>query len=228
MQMNTNKNNSSILSILTNFGCHFSCPYCVYRENGINIPFTNAKTFNWEQLEEQFKLHKGELISLSGGGDPLWNYGNKNSIEFYKKLCKLMIKYKCKLELHTSIIDYNIPVYDLCKRVVFHLQSPMQIRNINEFLFPYGLNKPIIRVVFVVQKYYTQNIVNTIVKECKDNNINELSFRQMINSDGSVDYTLYDFLKEGHKKDWYYIEQNDYNEYFVQDHIEKEYLKIKA
>ena len=118
----------------------------------------------------------------------------------------------------TSPPSFNLWVVD----------SPMQIRNINEFLFPYGSNRPIIRVVFVVQKYYTQNIVNTIVKECKDNNINELSFRQMINSDGSVDYTLYDFLKQGHKKDWYYIEQNDYNEYFVQDHIEKEYLKIKA
>ena len=49
----------------------------------------------------------------------------------------------------------------------------------------------------------------------------------MIKADGTTDYTLYDYLKEGHMKDWYYIEQQDYNEYFVQDHLEREYLAIK-
>ena len=34
-------------------------------------------------------------------------------------------------------------------------------------------------------------------------------------------------IEKGHGKLWYYIEQNDYNEYFVQDHIETEYLEIK-
>lgn len=49
----------------------------------------------------------------------------------------------------------------------------------------------------------------------------------MIGNDGEKKYYCHDLLKEGHTKNWYYIEQCDYNEYFVIDHIEREYLNIK-
>lgn len=214
-----------MLSILTNFGCHFSCRYCVYRENKINIPYTNYKTFGWNELEIELKKHKGELVSVSGGGDPLYNYENKENQLWFDKLFKLLYKYNCRLELHTSFLIEEFP-YDKCERVVFHLTMPTQIGLINNRLFK--LPK-YVRVVYVVQDYYTKAMINQIVKYTKDdkNAINELSFRQMIGSNGETKYYLHDFLKNGHKKDWYYIEQEDYNKYFVQNHIEEEYLNIK-
>lgn len=215
-----------MLSILTNFGCHFACSYCVYRDNKINIPFTNVDTFGWIQLEEELKKHKGEEVSISGGGDPLYNYDESNNRAFYDKLFALLKKYDCKLELHTSIFNPRFP-YDNCERVVFHFTVPNQIKML------YYTDRLVclpskVRVVYVVQEHYTRHLVNEIVKEvsaCEE--ITELSFRQMIKADGTTDYTLYDYLKEGHMKDWYYIEQQDYNEYFVQDHLEREYLAIK-
>lgn len=215
-----------MLSILTNFGCHFACSYCVYRDNKINIPFTNVDTFGWIQLEEELKKHKGEEVSISGGGDPLYNYDESNNRAFYDKLFALLKKYDCKLELHTSIFDPRFP-YDNCERVVFHFTVPNQIKML------YYTDRLVclpskVRVVYVVQEHYTRHLINEIVKEvlaCEK--ITELSFRQMIKADGTTDYTLYDYLKEGHMKDWYYIEQQDYNEYFVQDHLEREYLAIK-
>lgn len=215
-----------MLSILTNFGCHFACSYCVYRDNKINIPFTNIDTFGWIQLEEELKKHKGEEVSISGGGDPLYNYDESNNRAFYDKLFALLKKYDCKLELHTSIFNPRFP-YDNCERVVFHFTVPNQIKML------YYTDRLVclpskVRVVYVVQEHYTRHIINEIVKEvlaCEE--ITELSFRQMIKADGTTDYTLYDYLKEGHMKDWYYIEQQDYNEYFVQDHLEREYLAIK-
>lgn len=215
-----------MLSILTNFGCHFACSYCVYRDNKINIPFTNVDTFGWIQLEEELKKHKGEEVSISGGGDPLYNYDESNNRAFYDKLFALLKKYDCKLELHTSIFNPRFP-YDNCERVVFHFTVPNQIKML------YYTDRLVclpskVRVVYVVQEHYTRHLINEIVKEvlaCEE--ITELSFRQMIKADGTTDYTLYDYLKEGHMKDWYYIEQQDYNEYFVQDHLEREYLAIK-
>lgn len=215
-----------MLSILTNFGCHFACSYCVYRDNKINIPFTNTDTFGWIQLEEELKKHKGEEVSISGGGDPLYNYDDSNNRAFYDKLFALLKKYDCKLELHTSIFDPRFP-YNNCERVVFHFTVPNQIKML------YYTDRLVclpskVRVVYVVQEHYTRHLINEIVKEvlaCEE--ITELSFRQMIKADGTTDYTLYDYLKEGHMKDWYYIEQQDYNEYFVQDHLEREYLAIK-
>lgn len=220
-------NNKRILSILTNFGCHWGCRYCVYRENGIKIKTTDFITFGWRELEEQLKLHKGELVSISGGGDPLYDYNKDThrSKEFYNKLFFLLNKYNCKLELHTSFLIEEFP-YDKCERVVFHLTMPTQIGLVNNRLFE--LPK-LVRVVYVVQDYYNKALINQIVKSVKDSNnaVNELSFRQMIGNNGETNYYCHDYLKEGHKKDWYYIEQADYNEYFVQDHIEKEYLNIK-
>ncbi|WP_125153646.1 hypothetical protein [Clostridium rectalis] len=216
-----------MLSILTNFGCHWSCRYCVYRENGINIKITDYRTFGWKELEEELKQHKGELVSISGGGDPLYDYNKDThrSKMFYNKLFLLLEKYNCILELHTSILIEEFP-YDKCERVVFHLTTPTQIGLINNRLFE--LPK-LVRVVFVVQDYYTNKLILQIVRYVNDNNnaVNELSFRQMIGSNGETKYYCHEFLKQGHMKLWYYIEQCDYNEYFVDDHIEREYLKIK-
>lgn len=216
---------NSVLSILSNFGCHWGCRYCVYRENGINIPKTDYRTFGWHELEEQLKLHKGELVSISGGGDPLYNYDRCDNQLFYKLLFELLEKYECRLELHTSMLIEEFP-YDKCERVVFHLTMPTQISLINNRLFK--LPK-LVRVVYVVQDYYTKGLVNQIVRYVNNNRnaVNELSFRQMIGTNGETKYFLHDYLKQEHKKLWYYIEQYDYNEYFVEDHIEKEYLKIK-
>lgn len=216
-----------MLSILTNFGCHFSCSYCVYKNNQINIPFTAHNTFGWDQLEEELKKHQGEEVSISGGGDPLYNYDEKQENKlFYHKLFELLDKYDCTLEMHTSILSSSFP-YNKCKRVVFHFSMPTQI---NMLYWRHSLIKlpDNVRVVYVVQPHYTKYIINQIVQQVKSNEeINELSFRQMINANGTADNTLYDYLKAGHMKDWYYIEQCDYNEYFVQDHIEREYLSIK-
>lgn len=214
-----------MLSILTNFGCHWGCRYCVYRENGIKIPQTNHSTFGWNELEQQLKLHKGELISISGGGDPLYNYQSNNSKLFYSKLFTLLEKYNCKLELHTSMLLENFS-YDKCERVVFHLTMPTQISLINNRLF----NLPkLVRVVYVVQDYYNKRLINQIVEFVQDKNnaVNELSFRQMINKNNQPEYYCHDYLKHKHMKNWYYIEQCDYNDYFVNNHIEKEYLSIK-
>ena len=219
---------NKILSIMTNFGCHWGCRYCIYRENGINIPSTDYRSFGWDELEKQLELHKGEVVSVSGGGDPLYNYNdeyNSNSRKFYDILFDLLEKYDCKLELHTSMLIEEFP-YHKCERVVFHLTMPTQISLINNRLFK--LPK-LVRVVYVVQDYYTESLIMRIAIDCNDNRnaINELSFRQMINANGQVEYYQHEYLKNGHGKLWYYIEQNDYNEYFVQDHIETEYLEIK-
>ena len=218
----------SMLSIMTNFGCHFGCSYCVYRENGINIPKTHVDTFGWTELEEQLELHRGELVSVSGGGDPLYNYDtNIENERFYNKLFILLEKYNCRLELHTSLISRWFP-YGQCERVVFHFTMPNQIGILRWLDSEIDLRTPTIRIVYVVQEHYTKHLINEVVKEVGFNrDVEELSFRQMINKEGQTEYYCHNYLKEGHGKSWYYIEQSDYNEYFVQDHIEKEYLKIK-
>jgi organic radical activating enzyme len=215
-----------MLSILTNFGCHWGCRYCVYRENGINIPHTDIRTFGWDELELELSKRQGECISISGGGDPLYNYQkSKLNKLWYDRLFELLDKHNCTLEMHTSFLIEDFPYYK-CERVVFHLTMPTQIQQVNRRL--YNLPKAV-RVVFVVQDYYSEGLINYITRTTleEDNAVNELSFRQCIGSNGETKYYCHDILKTGHMALWYYIEQNDYNDYFVGNGLQQEYLKIK-
>ena len=58
-----------ILSVITNFGCHGKCPYCIVRENEINVSTTTLNGLN--KLDYYLKYYNSKLISVSGGGDPL-------------------------------------------------------------------------------------------------------------------------------------------------------------
>ena len=42
------------LSVITNFGCHGRCPYCIVRENGIKVP--KSTVGGLDKLEDAITL----------------------------------------------------------------------------------------------------------------------------------------------------------------------------
>ena len=38
--------NDKYLSVITNFGCHYSCAYCIVKNNHLNIPKTTIHGLN--------------------------------------------------------------------------------------------------------------------------------------------------------------------------------------
>lgn len=63
---------------------------------------------------------------------------------------------------------------------------------------------------------------------CSDQ-IDELSFRQMVNSRYETEYYNDDFLKTGHNKGlWHYIRQKDYNIYYAENRIYTKFSEIEA
>jgi hypothetical protein len=62
------------------------------------------------------------------------------------------------------------------------------------------------------------------VKNSSD--IDELSFRQMIDNNYEEQHYLEDYLRLGHQKLWWYIEQCDYNLYYCENKIYTEYRRI--
>lgn len=82
----------------------------------------------------------------------------------------------------------------------------------------------LVRVVFVVTSDFTEDLIDRIVEEVKANpQIDELSFRQMVKPGYAIDHTCETYLRAGHRKDWWYIEQGDYNQYIVNDRISGRY-----
>ena len=69
------------MSVITNFGCHYKCPYCIVKENNLHIPKTTVAGL--DNLREALKVNGCNIISISGGGDPLHEYDKH--IEWYRK-----------------------------------------------------------------------------------------------------------------------------------------------
>lgn len=207
------------LSIITNFGCHYTCPYCIVKNNNINIPCTTFDSLDSRFVDTLIK-NDINIVSVSGGGDPLHNYGNH--VAYYKQLFDILGIMGIPLEMHTSYTNTMFPA-ERCKRIVYHLHDFKQL-----FYVPkYG--NEIVRVVFVVTEDFTEEKVNQIAEYVKESKIiDELSFRQMVDNHYQTTHYLEDFLKAGHRKDWWYIEQNDYNLYYVEGKTYTEYSKIGA
>lgn len=209
------KENSTVnkyLSIITNFGCHYTCPYCIVKENNLKIPKTTIKGLH--KLLPDINKYCCDIISVSGGGDPLHNY--EENKDWWDVLFKKADSYHLPIEIHTSYID-NLAVNKLAaktKRMVYHLRDFSQLEKIKRF------GDEIIRVVYVVTKDFTLQQLMDISLFVKNSDcIDELSFRQMVNEDYQEEHYLEDYLKLGYKKLWYYIEQNDYNLYYAENKI---------
>lgn len=205
------------LSILTNFGCHFQCPYCVTKKQGIDIPPTTVHSL--DKLDEAIESTGANIISVSGGGDPLHNY--HAHIDFYDRLFCISRRKRLPVEMHTSYIDSAFP-YGECYRVVYHL------RNVSDILRVKKYHREKVRVVFVVTKEFDQDLVMAIAQFVKTSpDIDELSFRQLIDENYEPSYHLHEFLNEGHKKWWWYIEQGDYNTYFVDGKLSSQFKSLR-
>lgn len=213
------------LSIITNFGCHGKCPYCITRENGIKVPKSTVGGLN--NLTKALKETNINTISISGGGDPLHEY--EKHVDWYRKLFSIVnnyyvncATYSIPVEMHTSYMtdESTFPFYD-CKRVVYHLNTFEQLKHIHR------TGNEIVRVVYVVTKDFTlERIMNIAMFVADSNEIDELSFRQLVDKGYEVTDYWQDILRFGHKKLWWYIEQCDYNLYYAENKIYTKFSEI--
>lgn len=202
--------NDKYLSIITNFGCHGKCPYCIVLKNGINVPKTTLGGLR--DLKDTIINNDYNIVSVSGGGDPLHNY--EEHTDYYKELFLNLIAANVPMEMHTSYIDSAFP-YQKCKRVVYHLRDIAQLSSIKRH------GNELIRVVFVATPDLKVNDILTIGFAAQSSKeIDELSMRQMVNDEYETMYYNHDILKAGHEKGlWHYIEQADSNDYYVNGKI---------
>lgn len=202
---------SRTLSIITNFGCHFKCPECIVRNSGIKVPQTTLGGL--DKLDEAFRKYDCTNISISGGGDPLYNY--EGNVDWYEALFKWLRENYVPLEMHTSYTtdSSSFPFYD-CMRVAYHVHSISDLDRL------YKTKNEIVRAVFVVTANFTaDDLLNIAAYVASSKEIDELSFREFVDSNFTPQPYLSKYLKLGHKKLWYYIEQNDYNLYYAENEV---------
>ena len=204
------------LSIITNFGCHYTCPYCIVKNSNIRVPKTTEDGL--QKLRETIIENNIDIVSVSGGGDPLHDFDKH--IGWYKRLLTILREVNKPLEVHTSYIENDFNT-ESAIRMVYHLQSISQLEKVKR------KHSEKVRVVFVVTDDMTEKDILKIANYVSESqNIDELSFRQLVRSDYTVSNHLQDTLRAGHKIFWYYIEQNDYNLYYAENKVYTEYRNI--
>lgn len=208
------------LSIITNFGCHYTCPYCIVKKNNIEVPETTMDGL--DNLGKTLNDNNITIVSLSGGGDPLYKYDEHK--KWYAKLLDILFRNKIPLEMHTSYLPdtTKFPFYS-CKRVVYHLHS------VDDLSLVRRTGKEIVRVVFVVTENFTiEDVMKIAAFVDQSPEIDELSFRQMVDHNFEEKHYLEEYLKLGHQKLWWYIEQNDYNLYYAENKTYNSYSDFAA
>jgi organic radical activating enzyme len=97
--MNSNKN----LSVLTNFGCPYSCVFCISDSQKTKNDF-KFKLSDARNIKKLLITGKYERLSISGGGDPLYSHSDiSNNIElFYRYIVNLTNEYNIHLSIHTN------------------------------------------------------------------------------------------------------------------------------
>ena len=202
------------------FGCHGRCPYCIVRENGIKVPKSTVDGL--DKLEDAITLTGANIVSISGGGDPLYRYSDNPLVPMYLGMVMgICIKAGIPMEMHTSYTESEFP-YHFCKRVVYHLQSVEDLECVERH------GTEIVRVVFVAtEKLSKEDITKISDFVHSSDQIDELSFRQKVNERYETEYYNHDFLKTGHEKGlWHYIRQKDYNIYYAENRIYTKFSEI--
>lgn len=208
------------LSVITNFGCHYSCPYCIVKNNNLNIPKTTVKGLG--RLHNEILNNHVNWVSISGGGDPLWEYESHKP--WWKGFFR-QVPLSIHLELHTSILNIEQDLKEQFDRIVYHLHTFEQLKYVKRS--EDEVFKEIVRVVFVVTENFTEDLIDKIAEYCKESpEIDELSFHQMVDDHYKSTNYCAEYLRAGHKDRWWYIEQCDYNLYYCENKIYTEYHKI--
>lgn len=199
-------------SIITNFGCHHECPYCI--SNAIQVPPTDM-AMTAKTAHDMFKFKGLDKLDFSGGGDPLWNLDGER-LEWFKSINNDARYYHCRQRsVHTSLYEEATNLSDSgFTLVALHLKEPWEIDTIDRIE---GIK--IIRAVFVVTPDYTEDRLKDILARFRANKgVNQLTFRQMVRPDGTVDNTLREDLTyggHGYANFWHYTVQDDYSSGYI-------------
>lgn len=216
-----------MLSIITDFGCGKDCPYCIYRH--MMPSKIGAPDDYYERLELAIRNVPGDVFSISGGGDPLFNFGEND--KFWSHIYRFCHTYDKRIDIHTAYLQAMNNYYPLLAKV---------LHKIVIHCFPdtweedkYNLTRLLnvqpsvqLRINFVID-YQLDTIASDVEAFCHEHKI-PFSYRQMVGSDLQA-VTVSSFYTEVASRTQYgrYVEQDDYNIYFTpQGELKLKFMEI--
>ena len=193
---------STGISIITNFGCSKSCWYCVWKTHHL---VKEKQETDWDKLEVFLRNNKHkQKVSVSGGGDPLYNYVNNTS--WWEKLFALADKFGIMVDVHTREQLDNEDFWSRIHKCVFSVDSLYA-----HMPFLLKLNQWIkIRVCYVVTRYSSPEDIKGFASLC-DYLAWEFTLKELVIYD---DLGMYQNIKAT-QPNLYCLDAGDYNTYYM-------------
>lgn len=196
---------SSNLSIITNFGCERNCWYCIWKNHQLRYTY---KPTDWDKIRNFLNYNYIKRLSVSGGGDCLYNY-DKN-LNWWINLFEIKKEFDLYLSIHTRKMIYNKSFLSKIDKYVYSFDKIEEIdRKYLNFLMNLGLN---IRLVNVPNKFSKMSDIEKMISIRKDLNI-QFTIKKLV---GFKDNDIYNKLKKKYPKE-YFLDEGDYNIYFMPD-----------
>ena len=199
-------------SVITNFGCRFSCPYCIWKDH----PLKDSRDgTDWNALN--CFLHDAQdsqvgKVSVSGGGDPFFKL--ENNQVWWEKFLSLTTARELEVSVHTR--ERVTLDNDVLRFLLNHISRLTLSTDVLDDVLDYAYmmsRYTQIRVVHVVQPFDTMKSLDKYVLAFFGTPI-QLSFKQLHQS---TDNTLFNKAKDEYRDDVFFIEDKDYNYYFMPD-----------
>lgn len=204
-------------SIITNFGCDTNCPYCVWKGH----PLENCHDeTDFDKLGYMLSFFPQEKVSVSGGGDPLYNM--RDHMRWWLELAMLCHRYNKLLDVHTSqLLDENqfccYPKRSIFNKYVLHLTSDRFHQLFEQGTFANFPTK--LRLVFVVNNQLSLFDAKRIVTKVQEIGC-ELSFREHYPNSPSLELknvAIENYVQELKNDKVKFVWQGDYNLYYMPD-----------
>jgi len=214
-----------MLSVITDFGCSKSCPYCIYRQ--MMLPVLPAPKDYYERLELAVRNFPGEVFSISGGGDPL--NGFESNTTFWNQILQLCQTYNRKIDIHTAylreVVERLQVLREVLHKIVVHCfpetweEDKLQVLHLQSQFSQ-------LRINFVIEPQLDE-IALDVERFCSEHQV-PFSYRQMVGSDlQAADVALF-YTDVASRSRWgRYVKQDDYNVYFTpQGELKLRFMEI--
>ena len=193
-------------SIILNFsdennphGCKRKCSYCNWKSN----PLAQQKIYpDWKVLDKYLEDHSG-FITLSGGGDPLYNY-EQNKEEVHK-----LIDYLYDKKLFVRVITRERDNYYKLREKYPYILGSFSIDSFEEIIIT---DDEFIEYSIVLNKNLAEELFKTRFQCCKDV---LMVFREPLQTDYKIPLGLRYNIQHIYKKSEFSTEKLCYEAYYI-------------
>jgi hypothetical protein len=193
---------STNISIITNFGCHANCWYCIWQNHPLKDIQLNT---DWDKLRDFLVQHKDKgKVSISGGGDCLYHY--EQHVNWWSKLFEEARELNMLVDVHTREQFTHSRFWKHINRCVF---SSDILEHDTEFA-KYLCWHTKLRITHLVTAATTDKMIEEYLAFQNSTGC-QFTIKQLV---GFSDNGRYNEIRDKYP-DIFYLDAGDYNIYYM-------------